>query len=271
VNDSIGIGDLAALITTVGVAIYVLGLIGLAIPMRSVTKEKDRSTAWYATSLIPRTVVAGQGASIYLGTSLILTISMILVSLVTQAIYPDATAWVTALILTVFGLFYAGRTLPDKWYWPGNALIVFGIWIMAFGISALLDGRSSNLMLPLDIAHYVMGSSLVFESIMVVFVGAFIVGLPLAVTAHPPLLEVRIDMQAEGSATEGAGTSLKGRLVSHGDGFWHLFDKDAILLSIPDDRVISVQIPGRPHGREEAASVHTDPEEDTEPSVEKIQ
>jgi hypothetical protein len=163
---------------------------------------------------------------------------------------------------------------------PGTILIICGIFIMASGIAALLNGRLSGPSIQtwtLDIAHYFMGSSLVLESIMVVFVGAFIVGLPLAVTADPPLLEVRIDMQAEGSTTEGVGESLKGRLVAHSDGFWHLFDDNAILLSIPDDRVISVQIPGRLRGREdaaltvEAASVHTDPGEDTEPSVEKTQ
>jgi hypothetical protein len=32
-----------------------------------------------------------------------------------------------------------------------------------------------------------------------------------------------------------------GRLVTHSDGFWHLFDKERNLLSIPDEQVSAVQ------------------------------
>jgi hypothetical protein len=57
------IGELAAILTAAGVSIYVLGLIGLAIPIRREFTQ-DLSTAWYAVALIPKTVVAGQGARI---------------------------------------------------------------------------------------------------------------------------------------------------------------------------------------------------------------
>src|SRR5215208_3196674 len=83
----IEIGDLAAILTATGISIYVLGLVGLAIPMRKITK--DTSTAWYATSLIPRIVVAGQGARIWLGLPLILTAFTSLTSLFMFVVYPD--------------------------------------------------------------------------------------------------------------------------------------------------------------------------------------
>lgn len=54
------LADLAALTTIAGVMIYVLGLIGLAIPIRR-DFTCDLSMAWYAVSLAPKTVVASQG------------------------------------------------------------------------------------------------------------------------------------------------------------------------------------------------------------------
>jgi hypothetical protein len=248
VDNSIGIGDLAAILTAGGVTIYVLGLVGLAIPMWSVTK--DLSTAWYATSLVPRTVVAGQGASIWLRAPLILTISMILVTLVTQAIYPNAVVYTTGIIVLLFG-YYSWTRLSGGWRILGNIVVLCGTLI----IGGAIDG---------------IGSSSTLSSIIVIFVGAFIVGLPLAVIADPPLLEVRIDKQAEGS-TEGVGESLRGRLVAHSGGFWHLFDENDMLLSIPDARVLSVQIPGREDTvpTVEATSANTVPQEDSEPGAEK--
>jgi hypothetical protein len=65
-NDAIGIGDLVAVVTAGGLAIYVMGLVGLSITIRR-TFTGDISTAWYAVSLLPRVVVAGQGVRIWLG------------------------------------------------------------------------------------------------------------------------------------------------------------------------------------------------------------
>ena len=64
-DNSLNIGDLAALVTVAGVTIYVLGLIGLAIPIYRVFTG-EISTAWYAVSLVPKTVVAGQGVRIWM-------------------------------------------------------------------------------------------------------------------------------------------------------------------------------------------------------------
>lgn len=61
----ISIPDLLTFLTTSGVAIYVVGLIGLAIAMRLHFTD-DVSTAWYAVALLPRTIVAGQGVRIWL-------------------------------------------------------------------------------------------------------------------------------------------------------------------------------------------------------------
>ena len=62
----IGLAEVAALITVVGAAIYGLGLLGLAWPIHK-RWNNDASTTWYAMSLIPRAVVAGQGMRIFVG------------------------------------------------------------------------------------------------------------------------------------------------------------------------------------------------------------
>jgi hypothetical protein len=61
----ISIANLLTYLTTSGVAIYVVGLVGLAITMRLELTD-DISTAWYAVALLPRTIVAGQGVRIWL-------------------------------------------------------------------------------------------------------------------------------------------------------------------------------------------------------------
>jgi hypothetical protein len=61
----ISVADLLTYLTTSGVAIYVVGLVGLAIAIRLELTD-DISTAWYAVALLPRTIVAGQGVRIWL-------------------------------------------------------------------------------------------------------------------------------------------------------------------------------------------------------------
>jgi hypothetical protein len=65
VDSSIGIGDLVGIITVAGVAVYVLGLVGLSVTIRF-KLTGDLSTAWYVVSLLPRTVVPGQGIRLWL-------------------------------------------------------------------------------------------------------------------------------------------------------------------------------------------------------------
>lgn len=95
-EDLFSIGDIAALATAMGVAIYVLGLVGLAIPIRT-RFTGDMATAWYAVSLLPRTVVAGQGLRIWVQWPLLFT------AIVLVQRWLLATPWslVNVLITTV--------------------------------------------------------------------------------------------------------------------------------------------------------------------------
>jgi uncharacterized membrane protein YhaH (DUF805 family) len=62
----IGLAEVAALITVFGAAIYGLGLLGVAWPIHK-RWHNDAASTWYAVSLIPRAVVAGQGVRIFMG------------------------------------------------------------------------------------------------------------------------------------------------------------------------------------------------------------
>ena len=57
--------DVAAAVTVAGIAVYVVGLLGLTLTLR-LRLTNDMSTAWYAVALLPRAAVAGQGVRIWL-------------------------------------------------------------------------------------------------------------------------------------------------------------------------------------------------------------
>jgi hypothetical protein len=64
-TNSISIAELATLITAAGVGIYALGLVGVALAIYLTFTDDSWSTAWYAASLMPRVVVAGQGMRLW--------------------------------------------------------------------------------------------------------------------------------------------------------------------------------------------------------------
>jgi hypothetical protein len=68
-------------------------------------------------------------------------------------------------------------------------------------------------------------------AILLIFVGSFLFGLLPATAAAPPLPKVEITKRDKGEAVP---DPLKGYLVAHSDGFWHLFNEKNQLLSIPD-------------------------------------
>ena len=55
------IGEISALVGVGAVSVYLLGLVALRLPIYN-TYTNDLSLTWYAVSLVPKTMVAGQGA-----------------------------------------------------------------------------------------------------------------------------------------------------------------------------------------------------------------
>jgi hypothetical protein len=252
VDSSIGIGDLAAIITAGGAVIYVLGLIGFAVPIyRAFTN--DLSTAWYAVSLLPRTVVAGQGVRIWVQYPLGVTILALLGLWLGPMISPLQSEPVEPGT-TILGIDIVTLTALSLWV----ALMVLGIVIVG-GLKIRMwrkgwkDTRAlleEFIMLLLPVVGFIIAVGgttfgaaqalpLAYQ-ILVFFAGSFLVGLPGAIKRTPPLPEVEITEQPGGDTTKGNASPTRGYLVAHSDGFWHLFDQNKALLSIPDERVLQV-------------------------------
>jgi hypothetical protein len=249
VDYSIGIGDLAAIITAGGAVIYVLGLIGFTVP---IYKEftNDLSTAWYAVSLLPRTVVAGQGVRIWVQYPLGVTTLALLSSWLRPIISPqraepvdtDATilgigiTTLTALSLLValllFGIVIVGSHKIRMWSkgWKDTRTLLEELIILLLAVVGII----------IAVGVLTFGEALPLAyKIPAVFAGSFLVGLPDAINRTPPLPKVEITKQP-GDTTKGNSSPTRGYLVAHSDGYWHLFDQNKTLLAIPDEQVLQV-------------------------------
>jgi hypothetical protein len=247
VNNSIGIGDLVALVTAAGIMVYVLGLVGLAISIR-LRFTTDLPTAWYAVSLLPRTIVVGQGVRIWLGLPIILTAIVLPLTFMAGTFGGRSYLLVGILLVVAFVDIFIRypAQVARTWGEPflktlvtlsaGTLVLALGAVIMTLAASVIIqEATLTDLPFFLPAIADAIGDNRVI-GILLLFVGSFIVGLPMAARAIPPLPWVKISKNPPGDALE------EGRLVTHSDGFWHLFDKNNDLLSIPDERVSEIRI-----------------------------
>ncbi len=105
----IGIAEVAALITVVGATNYTLGLLGVAWPIHK-RWNNDASTTWYAISLIPRAVVAGQGMRIFMGFPIIVAIDM-----VANSLSYTLPSFCSCIQLSFLGCWYLGIARAIGW------------------------------------------------------------------------------------------------------------------------------------------------------------
>ena len=111
----IGFAEVAALITVVGAATYGLGLLGVAWPIHK-RWHNDAATTWYAISLIPRAVVAGQGMRIFVGFPTIMATLLLMWWLIVFPILRLLSVVASDLAAWVVGMF-ALLTLLAGGYW----------------------------------------------------------------------------------------------------------------------------------------------------------
>jgi len=104
-DGGITLGSLATILTVAGVTVYVLGLVGLALTIR-IRLAKDIPTAWYAVSLLPRTIVAGQGMRIWLGWPIGLTATIALLIILSKALALEVTTTLSTLFYMVIFVFF---------------------------------------------------------------------------------------------------------------------------------------------------------------------
>ena len=287
--NGIGLGDLAVLVTVAGVTVYVLGVIGLAIPMYR-TFTFNMSTAWYASTLLPRTVVAGQGLRIWLKWPIALTVIFLFLAGISAFVlaYESITADVVAVALLTFPVLIvpwieiwkfrskhkrrrakrAGVTARTQF----EALMLqFSLW------GALIMQAASYLIVaPLIVGHPLKetwGSSFftshhILAGTIMLFFGGFLIGASPASRASPPLPRVTIATTSPEDRKSRKLPRLHGHLVAHSDGFWHLIveaERKHQLLSVPDGSVLEVRMLGE---EPEATTDELASEEDTTPDQE---
>jgi hypothetical protein len=277
VDNSISLGDVAALVTTVGIAVYVMGLVGLAVTIWF-NFTSDFISAWYAVSLLPRVVVAGQGVRLWLRWPIIATTILLPIAILPWTSPGVISALVTILstIAFVFLSIAFRGSLPARmnqegvwrlvWFGLGAyILILFGGLLLTVGL-LLVAQEPSPATYFLDIALKALGIDMQKNSfaigILLILLGGFAVGAPSAIVVRHPLPQVKLEIDDEASnryvAMKKDSNSLEGWLVAHSDGYWHLFlGESKELQSIPDEQVRVARTGEEAHtAREERSCVY---------------
>lgn len=258
------VGDVFVVLTVAGILIYVIGLVGLAMAIR-LRLINDITTAWYVVSLLPRTVVAGQGVKIWLTWPLPLAMILVLadisvVSLISSTtlaleILEDLVPSLGFLFLAVFlgrVLYEIAKTQRKNRDLIGHFVVAttvaaFGTLLMAKGPLLIVRG-GKGFTLPVWDIHL---TPVISGTALFIF-GGFCVGLCTAATVDHPLPRVQVT---------GAGTAEEKELltflmedlylVTHTEGYWHfLHDESNELWTVPDRSVLAVRAGADTSGNE---------------------
>lgn len=251
----IGFAEVAALITVVGAAIYGLGLIGVAWPIHK-RWHNDAATTWYAMSLIPRAVVAGQGMRIFMGFSTLMATLLLIWWLIVFPAQRLLSEVASNLAATAFGVF-ALVVLLAGGYWllrsrhrlgiqwllgpaPEHPRYRWLIWITV-GIAVptfFFAGRLAAGAMDFQAAfpYVTIDVSLLVVAIALTFLASSLLQLIDATAIDPPLPTVEIAL------SDGTQRVLEGKLLVHIEGVVYFFDEQRNLTSMPDSKISSVRI-----------------------------
>lgn len=254
-NDAIGIADLAALVTVVGVSVYVAGLLGVAIALRLRKITDDMVTAWHAVALLPRTDVAGQGVRIWLSFPLPIALLVFLLDVLGEYFGAhdalDRLIPLIGVVLAAFFLILTLRYLGEEKKEGNNpellAHFVAATFIATVGGLLMSEGallivrsaREANIPVLQVLTHGV------FSDLIVFLVGSLLIGVAGSAVFDRPLPQVQVD--PDPTAAPPAWLAHQLYLVTHAEGFWHFLDDDENeLLSVPDRLVLSVHTTPKP-------------------------
>ena len=250
-----GVAEVAALITVVGAAIYGLGLLGLAWPIHK-RWDNDASTTWYAMSLIPRAVVAGQGIRIFVGFPTIMATLLLawwlivfpILRLLSVAV-SDLAAWavgIFALLVLVAGGYWLLRgKYRRRLQWllgptPENPRSRELIWItigLAIPIIFVAGRLAAGAMdIQATFPFIKVDFSMLLAAIALTFFASFLLQLIDATAIDPPLPTVEIAL------SDGSQRVLEGKLLTHIEGVVYYFDEHHKLTSMPDSNVLSIRV-----------------------------
>lgn len=237
--------EVSAGVALAAICIYVVGLWALWLPI-SRTFTNDFSTAWYAVSLVPQTVIAGQGVRQVLiqpALALFLIMCFYVFAAVLRGrfrLHNITIALVLALVFAVpimgwmIWIIVTGEKTKEP-FAPSN-LVEAGISTLAFVISivgGLASGTMLNRGLQFAEGNYlpkVVSVSNIVRGVTVSCVAVIIAAFLNSAVREPPLPTVKF---SKSSIAEGA-------LLTHSEGFWYVFDSKGQLQAIPDDKAGSV-------------------------------
>jgi hypothetical protein len=241
-NNDIGLGEISASLAVLGIVIYALGLVALSWPIyRRITG--DATTALYAVSLMPKTVVVGQGVRLLFGLPLVITtlwVSIGVVSRIAQNIFTSFSSsysvWVQRggsflVVIVIIGLgFYLISRMSAIW----EAVEVQGgsPWATVFSFAfAVVMGIVTGLVVinvffdQGAILPQWPGWTSTLKTLMLLFLLNSVIGFALALAGEPPLPGIGLN----------GSTTPEGKLVAHSDGVWYVLDDNGKLVGIPDD------------------------------------
>ena len=250
--------QVVALITVLGTAIYITGLIALCWPIYRLLTN-DASTGLYAAALVPRTVVAGQGIRIFVGFPLVAALCLLIVVSMAQwervmaQWERDILEWVFAtppnganvlhqilvgFVATLIALFFIvsvkkllTQGLFDFFFTPINKPDASPFTLFSIVLSATGGAVGGWVILTADPVNW---QTLLLA--LGVFFGAIVIGgIPDAVSIDPPLPRVTVTQ-----ITKTGEKHYEGKLVAHFEGHWYVFqdseDQENVLHMIPDDK-----------------------------------
>ena len=251
----IGFAEVAALVTVMGAAIYGLGLLGVAWSLHK-RWNNDASTTWYALSLMPRMLVAGQGMRILIGFPTIMATLLLLWWLLvfpTVRLLSAAVSNLAAVAVNIFALVALGAGIywlmrskyrqRIQWLLGPNPefpryrwliWITVGLAIPTYYVAGRLAAGAMEV--QGEFPFITVDSDLLLIAITLTFLASFLLQLIDATAISPPLPTVEIAM------SDAAQTVLEGKLLTHFEGVVYFFDEQRRLTSMPDSKITSVRV-----------------------------
>lgn len=207
-------------------------------------------------SLIPRTVVAGQGTRIFIGFPTIMATLLLLWWLIvfpTVRLLSLAVSSLAALAFNIFALVVLGAgcywlvrgkyrqriqwLLDPKPEFPRYRWLIWitvSLAIPTYFVAGRLAAGAIEVRAEFPFITVDLGLLLVV--IALTFLASFLLQLIDATAINPPLPTVEIAL------SDGTGTVLEGKLLTHTEGIVYFFDEQRKLTSMPDSEIISVRV-----------------------------
>lgn len=233
-----------ALIAAVPAALYALGLAALWVQI-STTYTQDFAVAWYAASLVPNTMVLGQGIHVF-WEELLWLIVLALVTYTpvrrsfshrpgTPAMSSRAKKTMIGILIAILFTMYLLITFVEL---PEDPVGTFPL----FRVASFACGTASALLAALVLVwNAERGTPLhtrILVMLAILYMGAFGIGIFDSALDEPPLPSVTLNA---------AGTdNIEGQLLVHAEGYWHILTREGSVVSVPDNEARLVKASSNP-------------------------